>query len=74
LQLVALSDTGWAACLDSRKCITHFNIFFGVSLIFWKSKKQTFISHSPSQAEYRAPTHTSCEIQWLLYIMKVSGL
>jgi len=69
-QLKAYSDSDWATCPETRKSVTGFSIYLGESLVSWKSKKQQTISRSSSEAEYRALAATTCEIQWLTYLLR----
>ena len=39
--------------------------FIGENLVTWRSKKQDVVSCSSAEAEYRAMTHTACEMVWL---------
>ncbi|GJT62614.1 uncharacterized mitochondrial protein-like protein [Tanacetum coccineum] len=36
----------------------------------WKTKKQSTISRSSTEAEYRSMTATTCELIWLTYLLK----
>ncbi|XP_015575243.1 uncharacterized mitochondrial protein AtMg00810-like [Ricinus communis] len=60
--LHAFYDYDWGACVDARKSVTRFCIFFDQSLISWKSKKHNTTSHSSADAEYRSMAATTCEL------------
>ena len=70
IKITGFSYSNWVRCLDMRKSITRFIIYLGQSPINWKSKKQCIVSHSSSEVEYRALASTTCELQWILYVLQ----
>lgn len=74
LTLQAFSDFDWAACLDTRRSVTGYILMLGSSPISWKSKKQSTVSKSSSEAEYRALSSAASEITWLVRLLTELGV
>ena len=70
MQVIAYCDANWTGCLDTRRSITGYSVFLGNSIISWRSKKQSTVSRSSTKVEYRAMATTTCEIVWVLQLLR----
>lgn len=66
-------DTDWASCVLTRKSVTGYMVKDGQSLVSWKTKKQTTVSKSSVEAEYRSLASTVLELVWFLGLLKEVG-
>jgi hypothetical protein len=71
--LVANSDADWAGCPDIGRSTSGFYIFLGDNLISWSSRRQSTISRSSAEAEYRSVATTVAETT-VVYCDNVSAV
>jgi hypothetical protein len=59
--------------LDLRSLSTYY-VFFGGFLIAWKTKKQTAVSRSSAEVEFRAMALLTTEVIWLRWLLADFGV
>jgi hypothetical protein len=68
--LTAYSDGDWGGCPDSMRSTSGYCVYLGDNLVSWSSKRQTTISCSSAEAEYRAVAHAVVECCWLRQLLQ----
>ncbi|CAN6708410.1 unnamed protein product [Malus baccata var. baccata] len=64
--IMAYTDADWAGNAFDRKSTTGFCTYVGGNLVTWKSKKQTVVTRSSAEVEYRTiAAAAACELIWL---------
>ncbi|KAH9684823.1 retrovirus-related pol polyprotein from transposon RE2 [Citrus sinensis] len=74
LTLTSFTDADWACDLDDRKSVGAYCIYLGNNLISWSSKKQSVITRSSAESEYRALASVSAELTWLQSLFSELGI
>ncbi|XP_022143489.1 uncharacterized protein LOC111013365 [Momordica charantia] len=70
LRLHAFSDSDWAGDSHDRRSTSGFVIFLGSNPISCGSKKQSTVSRSSTEAEYRCLASTAAELFWVRQLLK----
>ena len=74
LQIRAYCDADWGACPLTRRSLTGYLVTIDGSPISWKTKKQTTVSRSSAEAEYRSMAATTSELMWLKAFLASLGV
>uniref|UniRef100_A0A2N9ISU3 Reverse transcriptase Ty1/copia-type domain-containing protein n=1 Tax=Fagus sylvatica TaxID=28930 RepID=A0A2N9ISU3_FAGSY len=70
----AYSAADWAGDPTDCRSTTGYCFLLGDSFISWRSKKQSVVTRSSTEAEYRALADTTAELLWLRWLLQDLGI
>ena len=73
-KLYSFSDADWAGDVNTRKSTSGYVCRIGGATISWKSKRQSIVALSSTEAEYVALCSATQEIVWLRRLLAAMGL
>jgi hypothetical protein len=73
-ELFGYQDSDWAGDRDTRRSTSGFGFTLADALVSWRSKLQTSVALSSTEAEYMACCFATREAVWLRRLLKEAGV
>ncbi|XP_068340298.1 uncharacterized mitochondrial protein AtMg00810-like [Pyrus communis] len=70
IHISAYSDADWGSDINTRRSVTGYVVFLGSNPVSWQSKKQSSVSRSSTEAEYKALANCAADVCWIRSLMK----
>ncbi|XP_013634771.1 PREDICTED: uncharacterized mitochondrial protein AtMg00810-like [Brassica oleracea var. oleracea] len=72
--LHAFTDADWVGNKDDYTSTGAYIVYLGLNPIAWSSKKQSGVSRSSTEAEYRSLASTTAEVCWVTSLLTELGI
>lgn len=70
LNLYGYCDADWGVAHEDRRSVSGYCVYLGQSLICWSSKRQSVVSLSSTESEYRAVADSTSELLWVSSLLQ----
>jgi len=74
LQVIAYCDSEWSVCSLTQRSLIGYFVTHGGSPVSWKTKKQSTVSRSSAEAEYRSIATMTSELVRLKTFLASLGI
>uniref|UniRef100_A0A803P916 Mitochondrial protein n=1 Tax=Cannabis sativa TaxID=3483 RepID=A0A803P916_CANSA len=64
-RLLSYTDANWGGCPNTRRSTSRYCVFLGDNLVSWSSKRQSTLSRSSAEAEYRGVANVVSDSCWI---------
>ena len=69
MSVTAYCDSDYANSVTDRKSITGYCVLLNGNLVSWKTKKQTTVAQSSTEAEFMALSDVVKEVKWIIMLL-----
>lgn len=71
--LIGFIDAYWVGCLDDRRSVGGYYVFYGDTLVAWLSRKQRMMARLSTKSKIRSLANLAAELAWIESMLKEIG-
>ena len=74
IDIYLYSDASFAMCVDTRRSVTAFTVYWNNGIVNWESRTQPSTARSTTEAEYMAMAEATSESIWIAKVAQDLGI